>query len=386
MDKKLKVLMVSDSFFPINGGREQVIHQLMSEYSTLAIPTLFVPKLGLKKPAVLDESLPYRVIRCKSLKLTKNEHLSILDRKSKQIINNLCKEGIDIIHTETKYALCSYAIKLGKKYNIPVVTTAHTNYIAQYKSQLKLPIIYKLFLNHVRKNINKCDGVTTPSIYMKHQLTKLGIKKEITVIANGDDLTKYSSYIEDENNLNDGPHNLLYVGRLTSAKNLAMLLEALKLVKDANINFSVKFVGGGEIKKFKMMAKNLEIECLCDFMGPITSRKELASIYARSDLNLIPSIGESFGLTMREAASLGTPSLVIEGSAPAENITHNLNGFIAKNDPIDFAQKIISVLNNKNKLHEIGNNARLLSNSWNKIANDYLNYYKTIIQNKDSRL
>ena len=91
-------------------------------------------------------------------------------------------------------------------------------------------------------------------------------------------------------------------------------------------------------------------------------------------------------LTMREAASLGTPSLVIEGSAPAENITHNLNGFIAKNDPIDFAQKIISVLNNKNKLHEIGNNARLLSNSWNKIANDYLNYYKTIIQNKDSRL
>ena len=227
MNKKLNILMISDSFFPINGGREQVINNLMENLKAVANPILLTTNIGGKKTRSIDSNLPYKVIRCKSIRLTKNEYLSFVDRKTKRIIEDLCKNGIDIIHTQTKYALTSYALKLGKKYNIPVVTTAHTNYLTQYKSQLKFPCIYKPFLSHVIKTINKHNYATTPSHYMKNILNNKAVKTPIKVIPNGDDLSKYKdqTFKKDYNT-----NNFIYVGRLTKEKNIELLLKSLTVL------------------------------------------------------------------------------------------------------------------------------------------------------------
>lgn len=382
MTEKLNILMISDSFFPINGGREQVINNLMENLKTVANPVLLTTNIGGKKARSIDNNLSYKVIRCKSIRLTKNEYLSFVDRKTKQIIEELCNNGIDIIHTQTKYALTSYALKLGNKYNIPVVTTAHTNYLTQYKSQLKFPYIYNPFLNHVIKTINKHNYATTPSHYMKNILNNMAVKTPIKVIPNGDDLSKYKdqTFKKDYNT-----NNFIYVGRLTKEKNIGLLLQSLKIIKDNGIDYKMTIVGNGKVNYYKRITKKLDIDDYCDFLGAISDRKKLAQLYQDSLINLIPSFGESFGLTLRESASLETPSVVIENSAPSEVIIDNYNGFVAQNNPNSFAKAIINAIQDKNKLKEISKNCSQLTNDWEDITDQYINFYNEIINKKNTQ-
>lgn len=390
MEKKLNIAMFSDSFYPIVGGRENVIDNLMRGLKPHANAFLLTSTFKGQKKFIEDSALPYEVIRTKSLRLTKNEYLCLINRKTKKLIEQKIKNGeIDIIHTQTKYALAKYALKLGKKYNIPVVTTCHTNYSLQYKNQLKYPIIYNLFLNHVKKIINKMDGVITVSNYMKLELNKLGIVKPITVIPNGTDLIQYCDLsfnkveIKSKYNLNNSDYIFIFVGRITPLKNINLIFDTLQILKNKKINYKMLFIGGGDIEKYKQLSIEKNLEEMVVFTGPITNREEISKLYSISDLNLFPSIIETFGLTIQESGVLSTPSVTIKNSVTSENIIHNKNGFISNNTAEDFANTILSAIADKENLKQIGINAKQTFNtSWNEIAIKHIEEYKKILKNK----
>lgn len=387
MENKINVAMFSDSFYPIIGGRENVIHNLMNELDKSCNSFLATTTFKGHKENIKDSELSYNIIRCKSIRITKNEYLSIINKKFKKYIEEKIKNHeIDIIHVHTKYALLNYAFKLRKKYNIPVVTTVHTNYHYQYKKQLKLPIIYKPLLNRVKRVINKTDAVYTVSNSMKDQLIKWGINKNIVVIPNGNDLQYPENVAElientkSKYNISNSDNVLLYVGRMVETKNLTFLLNCLKELKENNVKYKMIFVGGGEIDKYKNIATKLNIFDNCIFTNTITNRDELRNLYLISNLHLCPSKIESFGLTVREAGALKTPSVVIEGCANSEGIENEVNGFISKPTINDFSTCIINALNNKTTLIEIGNNAhKTFTTTWKDIADKHLIEYKKLI-------
>lgn len=390
MENKINIGMFSDSFYPIIGGRENVIHNLMTALNNKTNCFLLTTTFKGHKSFISDNDLPYKVYRCKSLRLTKNEYLSIIDKKTKYILLNKIKnKEVNIIHTQTKYALTKYALKLGKKYNIPVITSAHTNYIEQYKKQLKLPFIYKPFLNHVKRIINKTSGVITVSNYMKNLLLNMGITVPISIIPNGNDLTEYIFSPNDleqtylKYNLTKEDNILIFVGRITETKNLSFLFNTLKQVKNKNISFKFIIVGSGDINKYKNLASHLSLTNNCIFTGAITDREELAKLYTISNLNVYPSTGESFGLTIREAGSMGTPSVTIENCATSENIIHGKNGYISKLDETEFANIIISALHDREKLSIISHEAqKTFNSSWTDIADQHIIEYNKYINQK----
>lgn len=393
MNTKLKVLMVSDSYNPIIGGREQVIHHLMNEFSNKCSPVLLTANLGLKKTEKHDEKQSYKILRCKSLRLTKNEYLSIMNKQTKNEIENLCKSGLDIIHTQTKYALASHAIKLGKKYNIPVVTTCHTLYPLIYKIQLKSHFLRKIFLSHVRKIINKMDGVITVSNFMKNTLISMGVTKPITVIPNGNDIVSFEeknfskTEIKEKYGIKDCPNIFCFVGRINPVKNIDSLFEVLRNLKDKNIEFKILMIGGGQIKKYKKLAKKMNIENEIIFTGAIKNREELAKIYSICDLHLLFSLTETFGMNIRESAAMKTPSVVIENTASSESIKNNENGFVSKNDPLSLTETILNAITEKEKLKVMGEKAKsTLSTTWSEVADKHISYYKSIILENSSKL
>jgi glycosyltransferase involved in cell wall biosynthesis len=137
------------------------------------------------------------------------------------------------------------------------------------------------------------------------------------------------------------------------------------------------FVGTGQdedelqklIKKYKL-SKDIT---LC---GRICDREILANYYARSDLLLFPSLYDTSSLVQIEAASQKTPTLFIEGAATNATATNNVNGFIAKNDVLEYAKSIIKIMNNKKTLTKVGNNAyRDLYKNWDTLVKEvYKNY------------
>lgn len=381
MDKNLlNVAVFSDSFYPVMGGRENVIDNLLTNLNKKS--NCFLATINIKKKDKPSLSFPYQVIKCKGIKVATDCYLGITNKQFKKQITQKIKEGkVDIIHTQTKFALTHYAFKLRKKYNIPIITTCHTLYDYVYKAQSKL--LYKILLKHTIKTINKCDGVTTVSNFMKDKLISLGVKKEIIVIKNGIEENNCLPLLSKEElfnkyNIPNKNNILLTVCRLTKSKNLEFLFNCLSKV---NTPFALVLVGGGDIEKYKTLAIKYNLKNKVFFTGPIWDRSELNSFYNHASLHLQPSYIESFGLTVSEAATQKKPSLVICGAATSENIINNKNGFISPLNSNEYAKIIDTLLSNPNLLNQAGQEAqKTLVWNWNNITDEYLAAYKLFIQ------
>lgn len=381
--KDIGLLMLSDSFYPVRGGRELVIDKLMSEYQGKINAMLGVPHFA-RYDSFDDSSLPYYVKRCKSLSLTKSEVLAIPDRKFKREIEGKIKSGeINIIHVKTKYALMKYALKLKKKYGVKVVTTAHTNYPEVYSKTLKIPCIYRFALGRIKRILNKVDVVTTVSNYMREKLVAMGVKNKIEVIPNGNDFLTYNVTEEDifevkkKYSLNYDEPLLIYVGRISKEKSIDVIIKSLSMVKSG---FKMVFVGGGDVKSYSSLAERFNLSKKCIFLGQINNLKELIAICSSALLQIFPSAVESFGLTIPECGAVGTPSIVTESCATSETIQDGVNGFITDGSAIEIAKKIDLVLSDKNLLSEVSKNVKkTFDTSWESVANQYIETYKSCL-------
>ena len=378
--------MFSDSFFPVKGGREFAIDNIMKNLSKTNFCFLGAPKF---KRQSGTNSFDYKVYRCKSLAVSKNEVLSIPNRSfRKQVESN----PIDIIHLQTKYGLASYAIKLKKKLNVPLVCSVHTNYPELYKKQIKFPLIRLLALTRVKHVLNKSDSIITVSEQMKAKLEEMGCNKPITVIPNGCDLVFPENpqllvdYVDKFYGLKDIQNILLFVGRLNSSKNFDFLLDSLaELKKLFGSNFLLLAVGNGKFSKFEKKLQSLDLTRNVRILGEIADRKILQSLYLRSDLHVCPSTIETFGMTVQEASSQKTPSITIENIATSNNMIDEENGYVTSLNPLVFASKISVALSDKQKLKEVGEKAfQTLNNSWEDITKKHLQEYSNTIQKKRS--
>lgn len=375
------VLMLSDSFFPVVGGREVVIDSLMREYCGMGVYSVLGTTTFGKYPTFDDASLPYKVIRSKGFSLTKNEVLARLNRKFKrQIEDEIISGRVDVIHVQTKFKMCKYALKLKKKYGIKVVASCHTDYRNVYRKTIKIPVISKVLIGRIKRLMNKVDRVVTVSNYMKNELEQMGVKREIIVIPNGNRMANFtpkSDKIIDVNKRygwSEDDNILVFVGRVTADKSIDVVLESFAKTKTAS---KLAVIGSGDINSIRDKARRLNIDKRCQFLGEITNVDELSAIISRASIQVFPSKLESFGMTVRECGALSTPSIVTKGIATAEPIKDGFNGFISDGTPEDIARIIDEVLSDKIVLANIGENAkRTMSTSWREVAEKVVDVYK----------
>ena len=138
-------------------------------------------------------------------------------------------------------------------------------------------------------------------------------------------------------------------------------MEALRILKNKEINYKMFFVGEGIAKKeLEKMVDEYNLQESVKFLGVITDRSLLQLCFLRANLFLFPSLYDTSGIVVRETAAVKTPSLVIADSNAAEGIEDNVNGFISKNNEEAFAQRIIEIIADKEKLKSAGERAQKL--------------------------
>ena len=122
---------------------------------------------------------------------------------------------------------------------------------------------------------------------------------------------------------------------------------------------------------------------LCDKVRFLGKQDGLVEILASSDLFLIPSQSESFGLAALEAMSCGLPVISSSVGGLPELVRHNETGYIAEiGDVSRMAKYSIELLSNEKKYKMFSDNARL--RAVNKFDKDkviplYEEYYKQIM-------
>lgn len=376
----MKIALFTDNFLPGVGGTEKVVFEMGKSLQELGHEVI----VACPKYKKYDDSvLPFPVLRVKSIKLTNNNEYYGFPFLSCSFKKKLKEFAPDIIHCHSIPSMIPYAIHYGKKYNIPVFSTIHTNYKMTFKNSIKFNFIVNMLIKGLVNKIKKCDKVFTVSNDMARELKSYGYNKEVNVIKNGTNFIKQKNLNElkkmakEKYKLSDKDFVFLFVGHIAKFKNIQMILESLREVKEVNSNFKMLFVGKGiDFEYFKKLSEDLGLSKQVLFTGEIKDKILISSIYANANLYLFPSICDTYSLTVDEAAAHSVPSLVIENTGSSERITNDVSGFVVKNNLQEYINKIIALMGNKDLLKEVGKNAsNMILKTWKEIAQEYCNFY-----------
>ncbi len=116
-----------------------------------------------------------------------------------------------------------------------------------------------------------------------------------------------------------------FIGRVTLQKGPKFFLDAAAIVAKHNDKASFIIAGNGHLTHEMMdYAAKLGIAKRCYFTDKQYTLDEASELYRISDVFILPSVSEPFGVTALEAAALGTPTIVSKQSGCAEALTHSL--------------------------------------------------------------
>jgi glycosyltransferase involved in cell wall biosynthesis len=151
----------------------------------------------------------------------------------------------------------------------------------------------------------------------------------------------------------NGKVRLLYVGRVSREKDLDLLAEAYRRLRDEGLSVQLCVVGHGPYsKEFS--------EALPDalFTGYLKG-EELAGAYASADIFVFPSTTDTFGNVIIEAQASGVPVIVSDSGGPKELVDNERNGLITKSHDIeDLTRAIRELVSNPERRKQMGTVAR----------------------------
>ena len=149
-------------------------------------------------------------------------------------------------------------------------------------------------------------------------------------------------------------NKFLFVGRLSSEKNLFKLLSVAAILKEKNQNFTIDIYGTGEMyESLKEEIYRLHLEDYVILKGFINDKH----IYFNYAVFLLTSTIEGFPLTIIEAKANATPTITtFWGEAVNETVTDGYDGYIIE-DPNEIADKLIILMNNQELLKKLSENA-----------------------------
>ena len=241
-------------------------------------------------------------------------------------------EDFDIIHAHGNGPYSFLGYSMAKLKGIPFVMTFHTihtlytHYI--FNGKLITPRMVAVAL---KTFANRCDGILAPSEKMKKELRKYGVKKNISIIPNFLDTSKYQKYEEGylhkRLNLAKETPLVLTVVRIGKEKNIDFLLKVFKLVFEQDKKTHFVIVGRGpERDNLESLAKKLGIYDRVHFTGLI-EYEHMPSVYRDCLLFVFASYTETQGVCILEAAEAQVPSVVSDDTAFANMVVDGENGF-----------------------------------------------------------
>jgi N-acetyl-alpha-D-glucosaminyl L-malate synthase BshA len=291
-------------------------------------------------------------------------------------------EQLDILHVHyaiphasaafmAKQILATYGI------NIPFVTTLHgTDITLVGKDATYKPV--------VTFSINQSDGVTTVSDSLKEDTYQhFDIQKEIKVIPNFIDFNRFSLKPKDHFKKAIAPNNeriLIHTSNFRKVKRTEDVIKMFQIVQD-KIPSKLLMVGDGpERNAMEQLCRELRICENVRFLGKQDAIEEILSV---SDLFIMPSESESFGLAALEAMACKVPVISTNaGGLPELNIDGYCGYMSNVGDVEDMAKNAIMILENEDTLSEFKEHAYLRAKDFDleKILPMYTDYYTEVLQ------
>ncbi|MFC4212967.1 N-acetyl-alpha-D-glucosaminyl L-malate synthase BshA [Pedobacter lithocola] len=292
-------------------------------------------------------------------------------------------EQLDVLHVHyaiphasaafmAKQILASYGI------HIPVVTTLHgTDITLVGKDPTYKPV--------VTFSINQSDGVTTVSQDLKDDTyNHFEVTKDIKVIPNFIDFNRFSLQAKDHFKKAIAPNNeriLIHTSNFRKVKRTADVIRIFEKIQ-AVIPSKLLMVGDGPERAYdEQLCRTLNI---CDHVRFLGKQDAVEEILSVSDLFLMPSESESFGLAALEAMACKVPVITTNAGGLPELNVDGFCGYMSNvGDVESMAAHGIEILKDDETLNRFKENAFTRAQDFDlkKILPSYVDYYKEVIEN-----
>jgi 1,2-diacylglycerol 3-alpha-glucosyltransferase len=384
----MKLFIFNDGFFPLIDGVVRAVDGYARYLHQQGIDvTVVVPFVG-------DTSkYPYPVLAIPQFKIPGFFYPLPYGMKGKRIKSLYRYDGPIVYHTHTPFLLGHLALKLAKKYRIPIVSTFHSKYYDDYLAATKSKMLARILTFFTMRFFKKTDAIWTVSKGTVETMRQYGLDhRPIKIISNGinfkpETITK----TEAANFLNDYQLSakipfILFVGQLIWQKNVQLILDTYLELEKKGFLFQAVFVGEGrDENNIKDYARKQGIKSKIIFTGKITNQLILGSFYQMANLFFFPSKYDNDPLVIKEAAAYQLPSLVLANTSIAQLIMNQSNGYIHEGDSKSFANRLIEILSDSKNLNTIGEEAKkTLVVTWSETLKDLRANYQDVLSDYDS--
>ena len=331
---------------------------------------------------------PFDVYRFKSVKVPKRKPyrtgFPTLDIDYRKLIKDV---HFDILHAHSPFGAGLEALRLAKLLNIPLIATFHSKFYDDFKEATKSDALAKTGVKYVISFFNKADYVWTVNHSTAETLKEYGYTGNVRIMPNGVDAILPSNADELATMVKEKYHLgnemiFLFVGQIIWQKNIRLIADTMLAYKKLGRKFKMVYVGKGYAdEEIRTYYQEIGLQDDVIFTGMILDRELLRGLYISADLFLFPSVYDNAPLVVREAAAMGTPSLLIRNSNAAEGIVDNDNGFLCEENVDSMVSRIVEIIDHQDLLEKVSVRAReTLSRSWDSIVEDVYSAYLESIE------
>lgn len=293
----------------------------------------------------------------------------------KDIETKIDFNAINCIHAHTWYSDGGVAYELSKKYNIPYIIAIRNTDLNLF---WKLPHLKKYGLE-ILKNASRVILIskTYKDRVLRDSKIKPLIHLKYSFIPNGIDDFWIQNREERKESIPNIP-KLLFIGKFSPGKNVMRLIQAVESLKKQGIPCELNLIGGGgkaetKILEFIKNKKNIT------FHGKIFDKERLKEFYCSSDIYVMPSQAETFGLVYIEALSQGIP-IVFTKDEGIDGLYENNIGEAVDCDSVQSIAEGIKAIIYDYKSYDFQSEAIVANHNWKKIALKYQGIYESITQ------
>ncbi|MBV6478865.1 MAG: putative teichuronic acid biosynthesis glycosyltransferase TuaC [Ignavibacteria bacterium] len=281
---------------------------------------------------------------------------------------------IDLMHAHVSYPAGYSAMKLKEKYGIPYILTEHMGPFP-FDRYIENGIIS----DKISLPLQNADLITAPSTFQSESIYNFGFSRPV-VIPN---MINENVFRLNEKKTDPDKIKFYTLASFVSQKGIVELMEGIKSASAITDNFEFTIAGSGELEIYikDFISKNNLSNIIKLVLNP--SRMEAISLFGKSDVFILASRLESFGIVYVEALACGMPVIATNCGGPSDFVNDDTGLMIEKDNPEKIAEAIVYMTNNFSRFSREKIRNYFLDNfSCKSVSKNIISLYYSLIKEK----
>jgi 1,2-diacylglycerol 3-alpha-glucosyltransferase len=368
----VRVLFISDVYFPRVNGVSTSIRTFRSDLADCAVDTLLVaPRYT---PAVPDEE--HGVLRVPAARVPRDpEDRRMSWRALTGTLNALPRGAFDLVHIHTPFVAHYAGVRCARRAQVPCVATYHTffeEYLHHYLPVLPRPLSRFLARSFTRSQCAAVRALIAPSEPMRAVLEAYGVRTPIHILPTGLAPDRFGpgdgSAFRARAGIDARRPVVTYIGRVAHEKNIGFLLQILREVLKSVPEALLVIAGEGPARAaLRAQVGALGLTDHVQFAGYLERDSALLDCYAAADVFVFASRTETQGLVLLEAMAQGVP-VVSTAELGTRSVLPGSGALIVPEQHELFAAAVVRVLGDAQLRADMAARGRAHARTWSSDA------------------